>query len=362
MRCLINNMFNKNKIAIIVQGTSNYVPEVKYAWKNFKDDIIFSTWKGGEDKYNSNDNVLFNNEPDVSGPFNFNYQKVSTYNGLLRAKQLKYTHALKIRSDYLPTNPKKFIKLLDFDKLNFLMWNYPSFLWLDYPNLNGYLDDHFSFGPIDDMIELWDIKNNFCHSPEIMLTWSYISKLKDKIDIKYILPHLDTNNDLYYIKFNNYNKNNKLSHNEINNNFSDKELYGRYESVFKDMNEYNITETKSKKFMTDDYLTFLKYYHFLPKITIYDPHFLIHSNNKLVDELKNIIYPENKLEVVSNMDNMTGEYIICADDIKNNSTLIIEYFKKLNIVYSSTTESVPEKNNNKKLLLTIDEHKNNKNI
>jgi len=286
--------FNKNKIAIVIQGTSDYVPEVKNAWKNFKDDLIFSTWKGCEDKYSENDIVIFNKEPNSPGPFNFNYQKISSYNGLKKAKELGYKYALKIRSDYLPTNDKEFIKLLDFNKLNFLMWNYTSFLWLSYPSLNGYLDDHFSFGPIDEMIELWDIKDNFCYSPEIMLTWSYISKLKNKISLNLILNKLNNNNNIFYIKFNNSSPTNIFAHNKKTNQFG-KELYGRYESVFNLNKEYIYETIKIGKFLNDNYLKFLKYYVSLPKITI------LNENDC---ELNNIIYPEKKLEIVSDNNNI----------------------------------------------------------
>ena len=64
-----------NRIAIVIQGSSKYVPEVKNAWKDFKNDLIFSTWKGCENEYDENDNVIFNTEPTIPGPFNFNYQK-----------------------------------------------------------------------------------------------------------------------------------------------------------------------------------------------------------------------------------------------------------------------------------------------
>lgn len=344
--------YSKNKIAIVVQGASNYVEEIKNAWKDFKKDIIFSTWKGEENKYDKNDKVIFNETPLYPGPFNFNYQKISTYNGLLEAKKLGYTHALKIRSDYLPTNSKEFIKLLNPDKLNFLMWIYTSFLWIDYPTLNGYLDDHFSFGPIDDMITLWNIKDNFCHSPEIMLTWSYISKLKDKIGVNFVLDKLNDKNDLFYVKFNNISPNNSFGHNEINKNFGNRELYGRYESVFNNHSEYLTDIKKIDKFLNNNYLKFLSYFNPLPKISI----FLSCSCHK--DKLKNIIYPINKLDF--NYDVNDSEYIIESDKIINDATLIIEYFKKINSIYLNTITKVEDFSNDNSELLTISEFiKNN---
>jgi len=318
-------MNSSNKIAIVVQGQSLYVKEVKNAWKDYKNDLIFSTWIGDENKYNENDIVLFNEVPTHSGPYNFNYQKTSTYNGLLKAKELGYTHALKIRSDYLPTNAKEFLKLLNPNKLNFLLWHYTSFLWLDYPTLNGYIDDHFSFGPIDYMIDMWNIKDVFCQSPEIMITWSYISKLKDKIDVNYLLLNLNEKNDLFYIKFGNQ-THHAFGHNIINSDFGDRELYGRYESIFQIKPEYRKTPDETKKFMNDKYLNFLKYYTKLPKITIID------KNNK---DFKNLIYPKEKLKIISDGE-ITTEYIIDSEYITSNETLIVEYFKKMEIIYTTT--------------------------
>ena len=263
-----------------------------------------------------------------------------------------YTHALKIRSDYLPTNAKNFVKLFDFDKLVFLMWHYTTFLWVDYPTLKGYFNDHFCFGPIDYMLELWDIKINFCHSPEILLTWSYITKLKDKIDLKYILNDLNEDNDIYYIKFNNQEVNNIFAHNIINNNFGNRELYGRYESVFKGKTEYIKTVEETKKYLTNKYINFLTYFNFLPEITVF-------INTKI--NLDKIIYPKNKINQTYNTANIR-EYVIFYKDIENETTLIIEYFKKIDRIYSSTITSEPNPGNtiDKMLLFNRDEFLKNK--
>lgn len=338
---------NNKKIAIVIQGPSLYVNEVKNAWKGFNDNLIFSTWKGDENKYDDNDIVIFNDPPIISGPRNFNYQKISTYNGLLKAKELGYTYALKIRSDYLPTNANEFIKLLDLNKLNFLSWDYTTFLWTTYPTFNGYLDDHFSFGKIDDMLTLWNIPFNFCDSPETMLTWNYISKLKH-IDVNYILPKLNNNNDLYYIKFDNKNLNNCFAHNFINNDFGDRELLGRYESIFNISSEYRKTPNETKKFINDNYLNFLKYSNNLPKISI------ISSENI---DIKNFIYPQHKLEIISKIEDSTSEYVINFNDISSNATIILEYFKKNNLIYINPTMNSIEYNIYDSSLLTIEEYK-----
>lgn len=341
--------YSTNKIAIVIQGPSNYVKDIKNIWKDYENDLIFSTWIGSEKEYEIDDIVVFNKEPEYPGPFNFNYQKISTFNGLLKAKELGYSHVLKIRSDYFPTNPKSFMNLLDLNKMNFLMWHYTTFLWKDIPTLKGYFTDHLSFGPIDYMIDMWDIEQNFCHSPEIIITWNYIKKLKDKIDINFLINNLKPfENDLFYIKLNNQNYNNIFSFNSKLDN-----LWGRYESVFKDFKEYTKTPDEIKKYLNDNYLKFLSYFNYLPKITI------IKNDNSDLNEL---IYPINKLIIKNDEHNIDTPYIIYSNDINNKYDLILEYFKKSDTLFCKINLDIPSNQNLNSKLITIDEFKKLKNI
>jgi len=327
---------DNTRLAIVVQGPSIYVPEIKESWKDFKKDIIFSTWIGDEDKYEKDDLVIFNEKP-YEGLYNFNLQKKSTYVGLLKAKELGYTHVIKVRSDYLPTNAKKLVSILEADKINLLNWQYTEYLWLRFPELKGYITDHFMTGPIDYMIELWDIPINFT-SAQIMITWSYIRKLSHKIKINYLLPYLSQDNDLFYIKesgtpdyfFEKY-----LTR------FNDKELIGRYESVFqtfrKDENsgysEYLMTPEKTEQFFNWHYLDFMMHFHPLPYITIF--------NNKNINiDLENMVYPSNKLQITNNKDDINGEYVIKAENIIDSETIIIQLFKKMNILYDDIKNNI----------------------
>lgn len=180
---------------IIVQGATTYLKEVKEALKYNK--VLYSTWQGEEFKYNSDDIVIFNEIPSYSGPANLNFQKTSTLLGLIKAKELGYKKALKLRSDIIPTNIDKFIDLIDNQCLNFLCWHHHEV----YPNCPGYLVDYLMSGRIDDLIKLWDIKNmNWCNVPEIHLTNQYIQNLMDTVKINYFLSSLGEDNDLYWIK------------------------------------------------------------------------------------------------------------------------------------------------------------------
>lgn len=317
------------KIAIVVQGPSLYVKEVKNAWKDYKQDIIFSTWVGSENEYDSDDIVIFNKFPKYAGHWNLNYQKISSYNGLLKAKELGYSWAIKIRSDYLPTNAKEFLKILKPDKINVLLWHYTEFLLNRFPTFKGYITDHLVAGPIDELIEMWNFKQNLC-SAQTVITWSYIKKLSKKIGIYYFLNDLNNENDLFYIKQNSQTPF-IFGFNSPNNKFGGKTLMGRYESVHQCCEEYKKTPEETQKYMNDKYLNFLRYYNPLPKITI-----LNESNIEI--NTKDIIYPEFKLELVTDKNKITNEYVIRSEKLVSPETLISEYFKKINVFYDDINQ------------------------
>jgi hypothetical protein len=185
------------KIAIVIQGASTNVVEQKNAWRNYLNDVIFSTWIGEEYKYDFSDKVVFNIFPQDPGPMNFNFQVKSTLNGLIKAKELGYTHALKIRGDLIPTDDVKFMSVLDSSKINFLCWHAHNV----YPNCPGYLIDYLMSGQIDELINLWSIEDNFCVVPEVILTKSFIDNFSMS-DLNFFLKDLDDNNNLFWIKRN----------------------------------------------------------------------------------------------------------------------------------------------------------------
>lgn len=182
-------------IAIVIQGPTTHLAQQKEAWKEFKDQYIFSTWKGSEELYSEEDTVVFTELPPSSGPSNMNYHMVSTLAGLYKAKELGYKHLLKLRADLVPTNASKFLSTLQLDKFNFLCWHDH----IVYPDCPGYLVDYLMSGPADDLIKLWTIPEFFCLVPEIMLTWNYINQCSD-IEVEYFLDELNPENDLIWLK------------------------------------------------------------------------------------------------------------------------------------------------------------------
>lgn len=180
-------------ILVVIQGSSTNVAEQKQAWKSHP--ILFSTWKGNESYYENSDMVIFNKPPVDCGPANFWMQQSSTMAGLKKAKEMGYDHCLKVRSDLIPTNSTAFLDCLDRNKMNFLCWHSHEV----YPECSGYLVDYLMSGPIDQMIDLWDIPEAFCIVPEVLLTWNYIKRL-GCFPINYFLNDLNESNDLFWLK------------------------------------------------------------------------------------------------------------------------------------------------------------------
>ena len=219
-----------SKTLILVQGKADYIPINTLAWRGY--DVLFSTWDGEQSKFTGHESVIYNTQSSVAGPANLNYQQVSTYNGLLYALDNGYTHVLKIRSDVYPTNANSFMNTLDYSTLNFLCWHEHEV----YPSCPGYLVDYLMFGETNEMLKLWDIKDNFCNVPEVILTWNYITNCTT--NVSYFLDSLSVDNDLIWIK-----NNLRLS------SYQKSDRYDKYK-------KYDFSN--SKDFLTTNYLNFLK--------------------------------------------------------------------------------------------------------
>lgn len=131
---------------LIIQGPTDYLDETNLLEYPNK---VISTWVG-QKYYNEG---IYSELPRNYGPQNINLQKISTLNGLLRAKELGATSAIKIRSD-ISITPLNGVELLSEERISFLCYhNYHG----------GYYVDYMMGGPIDDMIKLWtfDVNNEF---------------------------------------------------------------------------------------------------------------------------------------------------------------------------------------------------------
>lgn len=183
-------------ICIVIQGPSNHVKELKNAWADFNSDIVFSTWKTDDlSNYEKTDNVILNEFPENSGIRNLNLQKISTKNGIEYAKNLGYSKILKIRSDMIPINAKKFIDIFDEDNFYVLSWINHN---------HGYYTDYFMCSDVSTMEFVWDFDGTVsCEYPEQVIT-DRIKKINKPILECYF--KMNEENDLYWIKLNKWTK------------------------------------------------------------------------------------------------------------------------------------------------------------
>ena len=190
-----------NKICLVIQGQSDYVNILKEKYKNCDIPIIFSTWIGEESKYDKNDIVVFNKMPIERGIQNVMLQQLSTYNGLLKAKELGFKNAIKIRSDAYFTDLSLFLKNdIDYNKLNFLYF-------LDYHRTNGpdknnneykYFCDYIQISSVDNLLKMWNFKYEKVFYAEQLITNHVFNSFK-KDDIAFIGNYLTKNCDIYWI-------------------------------------------------------------------------------------------------------------------------------------------------------------------
>lgn len=179
-----------NKFCIVVQGPSDYVKEIKEAWKGF--DLIFSTWEGEEEKYEPSDIVFFSKIPNKNCgvTHTLHLQRASTLNGLLYAKKMGYGRVLKWRSDHIPTNAKKLVNVFKKNKLNIHSFH---------KHRKGYITDFFMEGEIDDLIKLFTFAGTNYEYPEEALTEQlFCNGLNKKVN--FFVTEIDNTNDILWLK------------------------------------------------------------------------------------------------------------------------------------------------------------------
>ena len=190
-----------NKICLIIQGPSHYVDIIKDEYKDNNIPIIFSAWEGEESKYNENDIVVFNKMPQERGVQNIMLQQLATYNGLLKANELGFKNAIKIRSDAYFTDLSLFLKNdIDKNKLNFLYF-------LDYHRINGpdknsnhykYFCDYIQISSVDNLLKMWDFKYEKVSYAEQLITKQVFNTF-NKEEISFIGNYLTKDCDIYLI-------------------------------------------------------------------------------------------------------------------------------------------------------------------
>lgn len=196
----------KNKLAIVVQGPSGNVDELKAAWHGY--DLIWSTWKGDELIYDNNDVVVFNQMPQETGVGNIVLQQITTINGVKKAKELGYKRVFKWRSDMIPTNPNKLIGVLT-EGVNFLFFHnhLPFHIFLQgnidpeipLEGIGSYVD-YVMESDVDVMASIWDFNEFHGTHAEALITANI--QRKNIKNINLFGGCLDDNNDILWLKKN----------------------------------------------------------------------------------------------------------------------------------------------------------------
>lgn len=196
-------------ICIIVQGPSEHISTLRSSYSQWNIPVIYSTWKGYEHLYHSNETVIYNTKPKETGTQNILLQQISTYNGLLKASSLGYTHAIKIRSDMIWTNLPLFLQQLSSDFIYFCHYLH----YTRNHTLYSYLCDYIQIGPIHDLLQIWNFSHAPCDFPEQYITKRTLS-LFPPTHIKFFGSILNSHIDIYWIK-----RNLRLSHNNKHPNY-----------------------------------------------------------------------------------------------------------------------------------------------
>lgn len=183
-----------NQIAFVVQGPSTFVEKVKESLSNNSVGLIFSTWKGEETNYSLQDTVVLSEKPSNTGIHNLNLQKISTINGLKKAKELGYKYAIKWRSDMISSNISNLLSVISFFEkdLNFLFW---------VNHMKGYFCDYFIAGTVDNLINLWSFPEKNYSYPEQAITENYFENLSH-LNVKFVGNQLSESNNIAWLKNN----------------------------------------------------------------------------------------------------------------------------------------------------------------
>lgn len=173
-----------SKFVVIVHGNLRQDPKViETAWEGFS--IIWSIWK--DQNIETVNTVVQSEYPENYGVQNLALQKVSLYEGLLKAKEMGYERAIKWRTDQYPTNANRFVELFDPSSVNLLFWH--NFR-------NGYYVDYFMEGSIDDLISIWDFDTFDYPYSEYKTTDQIIKK---GVKVNCIGKHLTLDNDVVWV-------------------------------------------------------------------------------------------------------------------------------------------------------------------
>jgi hypothetical protein len=191
--------FNE-KICIVVQGPITFYREIIETYYKIKDNVIISTNDSNQIALKELNLAGFNivkcELSPISGRANINNQVLTTYLGIIKAKEKGCDYVFKIRSDIFINKVVDLINKLDFDKVYF-----PAFHQYD----GGYLCDYMIFGETDFMLDFWSIPISTSNlPPEIQLT-NRFDEINNGRIVDFIFPILYNYNIIaYWAKYDKY--------------------------------------------------------------------------------------------------------------------------------------------------------------
>jgi hypothetical protein len=174
-----------NDICIVVQGPIDYIENIVETYEKFKNNVIISTNQiqphNLQYLYSKGFKVIINELSVNPGKANFNNQVKNTYEGIKMADKLKFNYVFKIRSDIFIDDLSELINSLNQNTVYFSAYhNYDG----------GYLCEHMLFGPVDFMLNLWNIPQSDSNlPPETQLTLKY-EEINNKYSLDFIFPIL----------------------------------------------------------------------------------------------------------------------------------------------------------------------------
>lgn len=183
---------NKERCILIQGPTHPSKNTIGKIWKgNF---IIWSCWEGDEIHYRGGGEVIYNKKPEftTNKRHSLDLQRISTMNGLIRAKELGYSRVLKWRSDMIPTNPQKFLDGCLGGSLNIHSFH---------KHQSGYITDFFMEGDVDDMIRLYSFPPLKYNYPEEAITHQLFANGLDT-KVHFLVEDINETNDVLWLKRN----------------------------------------------------------------------------------------------------------------------------------------------------------------
>jgi hypothetical protein len=183
-------------ISIIIQGPTKYYKDIISTYTGIKN-VLWCTWEDEPQKAihaikEVGIYVHLIKKPQKSGCRNVNFQCKSTYEGLLKCKELFDTsYYLKVRSDFNISNISLLCDrfIVKNEAINFIGWA---------NMLDGFFLDYIVFGDYINMEKFWmfkDDENNGNPCPEIFLMQRFFGNnyLSSEVKSNYIpkLPLLD---------------------------------------------------------------------------------------------------------------------------------------------------------------------------